>query len=83
MTDQPVLRWRALTPAQASEVRRLYESGVSARQLATGYGVHIRTIYRTLHRQSEAAYDVEVGGFRATFQMEAGRPVQVTPWVPA
>ena len=78
----PVLRWRALTPDQAVEVRKAWQSGARAADLATAYGCHVRSIYRAIHRAGAPSWEIVVGPYRATFQLERDVPVQVTPWVP-
>jgi hypothetical protein len=80
---QPVLRWRALTPGQATEVRKAFQHGARTADLAVAYGCHQRSIYRAIDRADAPSWTVRVAGFEATFQLEGGRPVQVTPWVPA
>lgn len=74
-------RWRALNPDQEEAIRRAWVNGAPAKALADAYRVHVRTIYRTLKRAAEPSWDIRVGPYRATFQIEADRPVQVTPWV--
>lgn len=81
MTRPSPLRWRALTPDQTAALRHAWVNGAPAKALADAYGVHVRTVYRALQRAVEPSWDVTVGSYRATFQIEAGRPVQVTPWV--
>lgn len=78
-----VLRWRAITPGQAIEIRKAWMAGARARDLAVAYGCHVRSIYRAIYRANAPMTEVHVAGFRATFQVEDGLPIQVTPWVPA
>ncbi|HEY8773559.1 MAG TPA: hypothetical protein VIM05_03225 [Gaiellaceae bacterium] len=75
-------RFRALTPAQELAVQRAAQHGAAFEDLATAYGVSERTIRRAIVRERRATYEVQLAGHRATFELEDGAPVQVTPWVP-
>ena len=67
----------------ALEVRKAWQNGARAADLATAYGCHVRSIYRAIHRAGAPSWDITVGPYRAKFQLEGDIPVQVTPWVPA
>lgn len=75
-------RWRGLTPAQQQRIRATYAAGATTEALATAYGVSQRTIQRYVARGGRPTYSVTVAGFTATYELEDGYPVQVTPWVP-
>lgn len=77
-------RWRALTPDQGVAIHRAFKVGVRAQVLAQAYGVHVRTIYRTLRRSPEEIATVRVFDQQATFvKGEDGEPVRLTAWTPA
>lgn len=66
---------RARRPDAVSEIRRLAGGGASMDLIAEQYGVSKRTVYRYLERGLEY-FDVEMGGWVATFAVSARRP----PW---
>lgn len=76
-------RYRRLDPHQVREVRRSYDAGVAAVDLASCYGVTERTIYRSIRRAVLPVHAVTVDGWTTTFELTEDGPVQVTPWVPA
>lgn len=76
-------RHRATTPEQALAIKAAFEEGTRAVDLAAAYACSVRAIYRAIERAGRPRYDVVVAQCRATFQLEDGTPVQVTPWVPA
>lgn len=82
MTLSSGFRFRALTPAQEQAAHRMLQARVPSRVVAAAYGVSTRTINRVAHRAPRQRFEVEVAGYRATFELE-DVPVQVTPWVPA
>lgn len=71
---------RLLSPEQEAAVRSAYERGVRAVDLASQYGVTVRTIYRTLHRTDRDIFRVTVGGYHATYEIGDEGPIQLTPW---
>lgn len=71
---------RALTPQQEMSVRFLAGAGVPPGDLATMYGVHRRTIYRTIRRAAAPFVVVEIAGYHATFELDDLGPIQVTEW---
>lgn len=75
-------RWRALTPDQEAAIAAAHAAGAEPKALADAYCVHVRTIWRAISRASRERHDVVIGEMRATFELEDGVPVQVTPWVP-
>ena len=79
MRDRPA-NWRLLTPEQEVAVRKLYLDGVPARDIASSYGVTVRTIYRTLHRTNRAVLTAKVGDYYALYEVGEEGPVQLTPW---
>lgn len=83
MTPRNRFRYRALTPEQELAVKAAHEAGASLPQLAGQYAVTQRTICRTIQRVPRERHVVEIGGFRATFEIEDGVPIQASPWVPA
>lgn len=79
-------RWRRLSPAQITEIARRLPPGspFEVRQaLADEYGVVLRTIDRARVYAQRERHRVELAGYVATFELENGEPIQVTPWVPA
>jgi DNA invertase Pin-like site-specific DNA recombinase len=78
----PVYRYRALTYEQERAVRDAMRRGANAKALATAYGCHVRTIYRTLDRGTRKPITVRLGDYQAVFELDEGIPVQTTPWVP-
>lgn len=71
---------RALTPQQEKAIRFAVRSGADCNELAAAYGVHRRTIKRTVERAALPFVDVEVGGYRATFEIDETGPIQRTGW---
>jgi hypothetical protein len=78
----PGYRWRRLEPRQEAAIEKAWSDGVAASDLASEYGVHKRTIWRTVDRaRRERFTDVCLGEWRATFAIsDEDCPVQVTPW---
>lgn len=74
---------RALTPDQEEAVRLAVSAGASPKDIAAAYGVHVRTIYRVLARSSIVVYEVELGDYRAQFEVGDDGPIQLTEWVAA
>ncbi len=83
MANTTGFRARALTPDQETAIAAALAARADIRAVADAYGVSVRTIYRARDRAKRPAYEVDVAGYRATFQLEDGLPIQVTPWVPA
>lgn len=82
-THPPEFRFRALTPDQEVAIKAAHAGGAEVGALAGSYGVSPRTIWRAIRRGGCERHLVTVGDMRATFEIEDGMPVQVTPWVPA
>ena len=76
-------RYRMLSPDREHAVRAAADAGVSAADLAKQYGVHVRTIYRTLRRSENPHRLVRLGDYVATFELSDEGPVQCGPWRPA
>lgn len=83
MSVAPGYRFRVVTPEQEAALRAARESGARVADLAAAYGISVRAAYRAIARAGRPSYEVVVADRRATFQVEDGTPVQVTPWVPA
>jgi predicted DNA-binding protein (UPF0251 family) len=75
-------RWRRITPAQAQAIRHDHARGATLAVLAERYGVHVRTIARTLNRARREAHRVTVAGWTCLVEFEDDGPVQITPWQP-
>jgi len=71
-----------LSPGQRNAIIVESERGASVTALADRYGVHRRTIRRTIERGASTIHDVHIGAWSASFVVDAERgPIRVSEWV--
>ena len=85
VVDPPadVTNWgptRARSPEAVDEMRRLHRGGVPVADIASRFGVTVRTAYRYLDDDSMVV-TVKAGPWRARFAIDGTRePRRLTPW---